>query len=212
MICKSACASPGPRASPRCRLALFCWLPAGLRLQRRPGRAPVAARAAPRRRAKRAGDSTRTGPSAVASRSARPATAATPASRWRQRGADYDIRLSAPITRQSWRLRAASAGGSPSKAWKAVPAQGADAEALLREATGWRDAGRRHGRLGRGARAARAGRAAVRIRAACRRTLLQDGWTDRVRWLDHRRAAAAERIFARRADAASGWWSRLGAP
>ncbi len=56
---------------------------------------------------------------------------------WRQSGADFDIKLSAPITRQSWHLwrqdglvnLAGLEGGIR---------QGEDAEALLTEATGWR--------------------------------------------------------------------------
>lgn len=55
---------------------------------------------------------------------------------WQQQGAQYDVSLSAPITRQSWRLignedtatLAGLAGG---------PRSGHDAAALLREATGW---------------------------------------------------------------------------
>lgn len=55
---------------------------------------------------------------------------------WRQDGARYDVSLSAPITRQSWRL-------SGDDHWARLDGleggvrQGADAEALLREATGW---------------------------------------------------------------------------
>jgi outer membrane lipoprotein LolB len=56
---------------------------------------------------------------------------------WRQDGDDFDIRLTAPITGQGWRLHREHglvildglAGG---------PRQGNDAEALLLEATGWR--------------------------------------------------------------------------
>lgn len=56
---------------------------------------------------------------------------------WQQSGADFDIKLSAPITRQSWHLwrqdglvnLAGLEGGIR---------QGEDAEALLAEATGWR--------------------------------------------------------------------------
>jgi outer membrane lipoprotein LolB len=56
---------------------------------------------------------------------------------WRQEGDDFDIRLTAPVTGQGWRLHREHgvvildglAGG---------PRQGNDAETLLLEATGWR--------------------------------------------------------------------------
>ena len=55
---------------------------------------------------------------------------------WRQQGRDFDVWLRAPVTRQSWRLQRQDAqvrleglaGG---------PRLGADAEALLFQATGW---------------------------------------------------------------------------
>lgn len=56
---------------------------------------------------------------------------------WTQRGADYDIRLSAPITRQSWRLRKEGPRVSL-EGLEGGTREGADAEAMLREATGWR--------------------------------------------------------------------------
>lgn len=56
---------------------------------------------------------------------------------WRQHGDDFDIRLSAPISRQTWRLSKSGAQvlleGLPGG-----PREGGDAEALLSEATGWR--------------------------------------------------------------------------
>ena len=56
---------------------------------------------------------------------------------WSQRGADYDIRLSAPITRQSWRLRK-DGELVTLEGLEGGTRQGTDAEAMLREATGWR--------------------------------------------------------------------------
>ena len=56
---------------------------------------------------------------------------------WRQRGADFDIRLSAPITGQSWRLRR-MAGAATLEGMEGGTRKGNDAEALLFEATGWR--------------------------------------------------------------------------
>lgn len=55
---------------------------------------------------------------------------------WRQDGPQYTVALSAPITRQSWRLsgdeRSARLDGLESG-----PRSGSDAQALLRDATGW---------------------------------------------------------------------------
>ena len=55
---------------------------------------------------------------------------------WRQDGARYEVALSAPVTRQSWRL-----SGEPGQALleglDGGPRQGTDAQALLREATRW---------------------------------------------------------------------------
>ena len=55
---------------------------------------------------------------------------------WRQDGPRYEVSLSAPVTRQSWRL-----SGQPGQATLAGleggPRQGSDAGALLREATRW---------------------------------------------------------------------------
>ena len=55
---------------------------------------------------------------------------------WQQDGPRYDVSLSAPVTRQSWRLR-----GEPGQALLeglgGGPRQGADARLLLLEATRW---------------------------------------------------------------------------
>lgn len=57
---------------------------------------------------------------------------------WQQTGTGYFVALSAPVTRQSWRLggdlqtRAARLDGL-----EGGPREGADADRLLREATGW---------------------------------------------------------------------------
>jgi outer membrane lipoprotein LolB len=57
---------------------------------------------------------------------------------WRQDGDRYEVSLSAPVTRQSWRLT----GDARSRAGRLEGLQGGtregeDAEQLLREATGW---------------------------------------------------------------------------
>jgi outer membrane lipoprotein LolB len=55
---------------------------------------------------------------------------------WRQDGARYEVSLSAPVTRQSWRLRG-DAGGAVLEGLEGGPRFGADAAAVLYEATGW---------------------------------------------------------------------------
>lgn len=56
---------------------------------------------------------------------------------WRQDGKDFDIRLSAPITRQSWRLRQVG-DRITLEGLDGGIREGADPESLLMEATGWR--------------------------------------------------------------------------
>jgi outer membrane lipoprotein LolB len=56
---------------------------------------------------------------------------------WVQDGDDFDVRLSAPVTRQSWRLHQAQ-GRVRLEGLEGGVREGADAEALLLEATGWR--------------------------------------------------------------------------
>ena len=60
---------------------------------------------------------------------------------WTQRGPRYDVSLSAPITRQSWRLVGESSVGESSKTrlegLDGGTREGPDATALLRDATGW---------------------------------------------------------------------------
>jgi outer membrane lipoprotein LolB len=56
---------------------------------------------------------------------------------WTQDGDDFDIRLSAPITRQSWRV-VREHGLVRLEGLEGGTREGEDAEALLLEATGWR--------------------------------------------------------------------------
>jgi outer membrane lipoprotein LolB len=56
---------------------------------------------------------------------------------WNQVGADADVRLSAPVTRQSWRV-VRSGGIVRLEGLEGGTREGTDAEALLLEATGWR--------------------------------------------------------------------------
>ena len=57
---------------------------------------------------------------------------------WLQTGATYRGALSAPITRQSWRLSGdLPTGAARLEGLEGGPREGADADRLLREATGW---------------------------------------------------------------------------
>jgi len=55
---------------------------------------------------------------------------------WQQSGDRYSVSLSAPVTRQSWRLSGDAAGGRL-EGIEGGPREAADIEALLRETTGW---------------------------------------------------------------------------
>jgi len=55
---------------------------------------------------------------------------------WQQQGDRYTVALSAPITRQSWRL-SGDAGGARLEGLDGGPREGADPAQLLREATRW---------------------------------------------------------------------------
>lgn len=56
---------------------------------------------------------------------------------WRQTSNGFDIRLTAPVTGQGWRLSEQD-GHARLEGLENGPREGADAEALLLEATGWR--------------------------------------------------------------------------
>lgn len=55
---------------------------------------------------------------------------------WRQNGPRYEVALSAPVTRQGWRL-AAGPDGARLEGLEGGPRTGPDAAAVLREATRW---------------------------------------------------------------------------
>ncbi len=55
---------------------------------------------------------------------------------WKQHGSDFDIRLSAPVTRQSWRL-VREGRRVRLEGLEGGTLQGTDAEALLYQALGW---------------------------------------------------------------------------
>jgi outer membrane lipoprotein LolB len=55
---------------------------------------------------------------------------------WQQQAGRYTAQLSAPVTRQSWKL-SADGDGALLEGLAGGPRQGGDADVLLREATGW---------------------------------------------------------------------------
>jgi outer membrane lipoprotein LolB len=120
--------------------------------------------------------------------------------RWRQHGADFDIELSAPITRQSWRL--SSRGGQVTLAGlEGGQQQGTDAEALLLEATGWRIPVAAMAAWARGARGQ--GSAAEFASDAEGRpaTLVQDGWRIEYRGWFPGQPPLPQKVFAKQGEA-----------
>lgn len=97
---------------------------------------------------------------------------------WRQGGGSSEVTLSAPVTRQSWTL-ATQAGSATLAGVPNGPLQGADAGALLRQATGWEIPVAALGCWVRGARAdaGRFGPATLGFDAGGRlRRIEQAGW------------------------------------
>jgi outer membrane lipoprotein LolB len=113
---------------------------------------------------------------------------------WSQRGADFDIRLAAPITRQSWRLTR-TGGLARLEGLSGGTREGTDAEALLAEATGWHLPVDRLAAWVRGARAS--GAATLESDPAGRPALIrQDGWTVEYRDWDAADPPRPLRLFA----------------
>jgi outer membrane lipoprotein LolB len=101
---------------------------------------------------------------------------------WQQHGGDFSVELSAPVTRQGWRLSGRE-GDVVLEGLDGGPRRGTDAATLLREATGWEIP---VGALASWVRGARAGvsaptggsRAELEFAADGRLIRLhQDGWT-----------------------------------
>lgn len=123
---------------------------------------------------------------------------------WNQRGADYEVALSAPVTRQSWRLRG-GAGGARLEGLDGGPREGADAAALLFQATGWDIPVDALGDWLRGLPAGAGDGARILPGADGRpQSIAQDGWTIAYQWpaagdlptrLDARRDAAQVRLI-----------------
>jgi outer membrane lipoprotein LolB len=118
---------------------------------------------------------------------------------WRQDGPDFDIQLSAPITRQSWRLK--QVGGKVSlEGLEGGPREGSDAEAMLREATGWRIPLTEMAAWVRGVRAPGPSELGYDPHGLPA-TLSQDGWTVEYRAWSAGTPPLPEKVFARQGEA-----------
>lgn len=118
---------------------------------------------------------------------------------WRQQGEEADIELTAPVTRQGWRLRVRP-GHARLEGLEGGPLEGRDPEVLLQEATGWRLPIHALSAWVRGARAA--GPARIEFDAAgLPLRIEQSGWEVEYRAWDTGEPARPKRVFARRGDA-----------
>lgn len=118
---------------------------------------------------------------------------------WVQDGDDFDIRLSAPITRQTWRIRQHD-GRVSIEGLQGGTREGSDAEALLQEASGWRIPLKAMSAWVRGARAP--GKAELGFDPqGLPATIGQDGWAVEYRdWFPLLPALPAK-VFARQGQA-----------
>lgn len=115
---------------------------------------------------------------------------------WRQRGEDFDIRLSAPVTGKSWTL-VRQDGVIVLDGLEGGPRRGDDAEALLREATGWRIPVSALAAWARGGRAG--GPAQIEFGPdGLPRLIGQQGWQVEYREWDGGDPARPRRVFAQR--------------
>lgn len=118
---------------------------------------------------------------------------------WQQRGENFEIRLSAPITGQSWRLLG-EAGRVRLEGLEGGVREGTDAEALLLEATGWRIPVVAMQDWVRGARTS--GDAAMTYDAqGLPATLVQQDWAVEYRAWDRAAPPRPLKVFAKQGDA-----------
>jgi outer membrane lipoprotein LolB len=118
---------------------------------------------------------------------------------WRQQGEDFDIRLSAPVTRKSWRLVWRD-GLATLDGLDGGTLQGPDPEALLEQATGWRIPVAALAAWARGARAD--GPATVEFAPeGLPARISQQGWLVEYREWDQAAPAMPRRVFARQDEA-----------
>lgn len=101
---------------------------------------------------------------------------------WQQAGDRYEVSLSAPVTRQSWRL-SGDAAGATLEGLEGGTRFGPDAAAVLHEATGWSIPILALADWMRGARSGALGPARIEFGADGRPARIeQGGWTIDYRW------------------------------
>lgn len=118
---------------------------------------------------------------------------------WHQQGQDFDIRLSAPITGQGWRLRR-QGGHATLEGMEGGARQGDDAERLLLEATGWQIPVGAMASWVRGARAVGPSDLSYDP-GGLPATLVQDGWAVEFRGWTADALPLPQKIFVRKAQA-----------
>jgi len=121
---------------------------------------------------------------------------------WKQDGPQYQVALSAPVTRQSWRLSGGT-GEARLEGLDGGPRTSGDAAALLRGATGWDIPVDSLGAWARGTRAVAGGPAEVEYGADGQlATLRQAGWT--LRYADWQPQAGLGLMLPHRLEATRG--------
>ncbi|TXK65143.1 lipoprotein insertase outer membrane protein LolB [Alkalisalibacterium limincola] len=119
---------------------------------------------------------------------------------WAQDGERFDIRLSAPVSRQSWRL-SGQPGAARLEGLEGGPLDGPDAEALLYEATGWLIPLADMARWARGMRGDGVARVSFDERGLPS-LIEQAGWAIEYRdWVDAGDPRLPRRVFAERGQA-----------
>lgn len=118
---------------------------------------------------------------------------------WRQRGQDFEIQLSAPVTRKSWQLSQRQ-GAATLAGVEGGTRHGVDAGDLLRQATGWELPVEALAAWARGARAEGPAQL-VFGPSGLPQSLQQKGWLVEYREWDDARPPRPRRVFARRGEA-----------
>ncbi len=118
---------------------------------------------------------------------------------WRQKASDFDIELSAPITRQTWRLSRHD-GQATLEGMPGGPRTGSDAAQLLQAATGWQIPLQSMTAWVRGLRAP--GSAELTLGPdGLPATVAQDGWAVQYRGWNGAQPALPLKVFARKGEA-----------
>lgn len=128
---------------------------------------------------------------------------------WQQQGEHFDVQLSAPITRQSWRLTGGPAGARL-EGVEGGPRTGTDAELLLYETTGWYLPVSALADWARGLRAAAGGPAGETYGVDGRLAVLeQDGWYIEYAWPDARDGRGLPQRIDARSESPDGRQARV---